>query len=332
MLTPIQLFRRARRTLIGPKPVILLYHRIANLDCDPWHLAVSPANFERQLAALVRHRRPFSLPDFVRRLDCGTLPLNAVTISFDDGYVDNLENAEPRLAAAGVPAMLFLTTGPVAQGGSFWWDDLASIVLDRTDPIEVELEIGNKIIKIALGVPETADDHRSGWRAWNEPRSRREKTYAELWLLLRDLPEYERKRGMTAIRTKFGAAAANERDRALRVGEVQGMARRGIFAIGGHTVNHPALPTLSPHEQRWEIETGKLQVESMCGSQVSDFAYPYGSMDAAVETTVRESGFDWACSTVASAISLTAYNRFALPRIAVPDCTGERLLQILERA
>jgi hypothetical protein len=35
-----------------PKPVILMYHRIADDQIDYWRLAVSPAHFEEQLQVL----------------------------------------------------------------------------------------------------------------------------------------------------------------------------------------------------------------------------------------------------------------------------------------
>ena len=53
------------------------------------------------------------------------LPANVVVITFDDGYADTLRQAQPRLAAAGVPATLFLATAFVGQGVEYWWDELA---------------------------------------------------------------------------------------------------------------------------------------------------------------------------------------------------------------
>ena len=77
-----------------PKPLILLYHRIAEPPpADPWGLSVSPAHFLEQLEVLSRTRQPFPLVEFVRSLIAGTLPSNAVALTLDDGYVDNLSLA-----------------------------------------------------------------------------------------------------------------------------------------------------------------------------------------------------------------------------------------------
>ena len=83
-----------------PMPVILTYHRIADEPVDPWGLAVSPTHLEEQLEVVRRTRQPLPLTDFVRGLAAGSLPADAVALTFDDGYVDNLLVGKPRLAAA----------------------------------------------------------------------------------------------------------------------------------------------------------------------------------------------------------------------------------------
>ena len=112
-----------------PKPLILMYHRIADEPVDDWGLAVSPALFEEQLHVLRRIRHPFPLTDFVHNLMANTLPSDAVALTFDDGYVDNLVAAKPRLVAADMPATVFLTTGYLDRPGEFWWDELAKLIL-----------------------------------------------------------------------------------------------------------------------------------------------------------------------------------------------------------
>jgi hypothetical protein len=77
--------------------VILLYHRIAELSLDPYGLAVGPAEFRTQMAYLARVYRPMRLDDLVWAAREGSLPERAVAVTFDDGYLDNLEVASPIL-------------------------------------------------------------------------------------------------------------------------------------------------------------------------------------------------------------------------------------------
>src|SRR5206468_8270348 len=110
-------------------PVILMFHRIAQPVCDPWGLAVAPALFAEQMQLLRERWIALSLPELVNRLHQGTLPRRAVAVTFDDGYVDNLEVAKPILERAGVPATVFLATGYVDKRSEFWWDELARMIL-----------------------------------------------------------------------------------------------------------------------------------------------------------------------------------------------------------
>src|SRR5258708_18633096 len=115
-----------------PRPVIFMYHRVAVSRHDPWGLAVDPERFEEQMAYVKHHRTPMSMDELVHRLRSKTLPANAVAVTFDDGYRDNLVNAKPVLARHGLSATLFLATGFINQNTPFWWDDLATMVLPST--------------------------------------------------------------------------------------------------------------------------------------------------------------------------------------------------------
>src|SRR5438309_2356455 len=118
-----------------PRPVILMYHRVAFVQNDPWGLAVDPERFEEQIAYAKQHRSPMSVDEFVERLRSKSLPADAVAVTFDDGYRDNLVNAKPVLARYGVPATLFLATGFVDQDAPFWWDELATMILASTQAV-----------------------------------------------------------------------------------------------------------------------------------------------------------------------------------------------------
>ena len=130
----------------NPKPLILMYHRIADEILDPWALAVSPVHFEEQLSVLRRTRHPFPLTEFAAGLVSGTLP-NSVALTFDDGYVDNLEFAKPRLVAADVPATVFLITGYIDNLEPFWWDTVAALILSEKTLPDLELTVGGKVVR-----------------------------------------------------------------------------------------------------------------------------------------------------------------------------------------
>jgi peptidoglycan/xylan/chitin deacetylase (PgdA/CDA1 family) len=100
---------------------ILGYHRLAESGGS---LSVSPAAFKRQMeivlesgATAVSLGRAFDLiGDGVEE--------QFVAVTFDDGYLDNIEHGEPVLRALGIPATIFLPTAIIdGRAGYFWYDE-----------------------------------------------------------------------------------------------------------------------------------------------------------------------------------------------------------------
>jgi peptidoglycan/xylan/chitin deacetylase (PgdA/CDA1 family) len=119
---------------------ILAYHSISETpDAHIAPFAVRPADFERHLDLIVAGgSTALTISDLVARLDRGEeLPERAVAITFDDGFADNLTAAAPLLAARGLPATVYLTTGflpgcPAGgaehpPAGMLRWDTLAQL-------------------------------------------------------------------------------------------------------------------------------------------------------------------------------------------------------------
>jgi peptidoglycan/xylan/chitin deacetylase (PgdA/CDA1 family) len=127
--------RLAKRAanLIGGRVVILLYHRVAELPTDPQLLSVSPANFSEHLQILQRYGNPISLQAVGKFIEQRFTKSHRVSVTFDDGYADNLHNAKPLLEKYGVPATVFVTSGYLGSPTGFWKDTLSSIFLQPTE-------------------------------------------------------------------------------------------------------------------------------------------------------------------------------------------------------
>ena len=301
-----------------PQPVILMYHRIAAPAVDPWGLAVHPDRFEAQLAWLATKRTPLSMPEFVRRLDAGSLPDAAVGVTFDDGYVDNLEQAGPRLSAAGVPATVFLTAGAIGQPREFWWDEVARGILSRREGLDAEVSVHERSLRITFDAMNGADAEAVGWRAWEEPRTARQRAYLDFWKMLRDASAQARDAALSRFREVTALPPPQHADLPMTADDVARLTRGYGLAVGGHTVTHPVLPQLAALEKRREIVDGKRRCEQLTGSPIDGFAYPHGAVDADCREAVRDSGFKWACGTAHGPVARTS-DPFALPRIFVQD-------------
>src|SRR3954451_24656523 len=111
-----------------PRPVILMYHRVAFERFDPWNLSVTPENFGEQLSWLSKQRTVLPLAEFAALQRDRTLPADAVSITFDDGYACVAEVAAPLLNEFQLPATIFLPAEIISQERLFWWDELQAIV------------------------------------------------------------------------------------------------------------------------------------------------------------------------------------------------------------
>ena len=119
---------------------ILCYHAIDPEWVSP--LVISPETFRRQCSWLDSRRRPVDLSEAVRHIDrAGRLPRGMVVLTFDDGFATVYEHAFPILAAARLPATVFLVAETLTPEGRTvdWvapWDNppdtpLPTLALDQ---------------------------------------------------------------------------------------------------------------------------------------------------------------------------------------------------------
>jgi len=90
------------------RPRIIYHHSVhPNLEGS-----LSPDNFRRQIEWLRSNGYEFlNFSDLVRRALSGEIPNKAVSITFDDGYLDNYNHALPILIEEGVTATFFVASG-----------------------------------------------------------------------------------------------------------------------------------------------------------------------------------------------------------------------------
>jgi peptidoglycan/xylan/chitin deacetylase (PgdA/CDA1 family) len=302
-----------------------MYHRIANEPIDHWDNRVSPVHFEEHLRVIRRIRCAFPLAEFVKRHMAGTLQHDAVALTFDDGYVDNLLSGKPRLAAADVPATVFLSTGYLDRPGEFWWDELARLILLEGGPRSFELIMRGEPVHFDFAVEFEQFNCRS---KDGVPSTTRQAILAVMWEAMRRLEDEERESAMAQLRSIFSASGSRvDRGRAMTREEVGRLVMDGLITIGAHTVTHPVLPELEADARNREIIESKRACETLIKAPVAGFAYPYGALDAKSCAAVMAAGFGFACS-VRHGPTVATSDVFALPRIRVRDWDGD----VFERA
>jgi peptidoglycan/xylan/chitin deacetylase (PgdA/CDA1 family) len=300
------------------RSVVLVYHRVVAGQRDPFEICVTPDRFAEHLTRLRTLAEVVPLHEL---LTPSTEPRIAITL--DDGYADALSDALPVLERTDTPATVFVSTDTLEDPRVFWWDRLAALVyrapMTRSGRT---IEVAGQSIRL---------------RFWHR-RSRFE-TIAALHPLLQRLPPAEIDAHLDELERLVGNGTATvvAFDRAygiaprLDVDGLRTLAASPNISIGAHTRAHPWLASLSPDEQRTEIEAGRDTLRDVLGTDITTFAYPYGqaaSFSAETPSLVAAAGFESAWTTERGPIPEHA-DPFILPRCSVGTRSWDALSQAL---
>jgi len=314
------LSRRAKKLWPRSRPVILMYHRLADESFDPWGLAVHPTRFAQQMEWLANNRELLPLVEFSRRHKAGTLPPEAVAVTFDDGYACSAEVAAPLLNGLGIPATVFLPTALIRRGREFWWDELERIVLEST---RSDLPLNGKAVTLG---PKVAGDRI--WPPEAAPRTERQKAFHLFWSEFQSLGNGEREIILDRLRLEAEIPLQPRHShRPMTVPEARSLAPTTI-EFGSHGLTHPDLPGLSDAEKLDEIGGSIDDCFQLVGEVPRAFAYPYGRHDPKSEQMAAEAGYDCACTAESGFVGRSSGN-FALPRLAVGDWDSHTFRQRL---
>ncbi len=311
-LNPMTSVLRSVHSLMSPKGKagrlsILIFHRVLAKrdplsDSDPLL-----SEFELQMEWVAKLFNVLPLHEGISRLKDGSLPARAASITFDDGFADNLHVALPVLQRFDLHATFFISTGYL--GGGIMFNDLFVSALRDTHREVLDLgflELGHVEVKSL---------------------AQRKKAFYLLLDTLRYRPVSERLE--LAGRVAEEAEVIPPNDLMLDENGVRALYDAGM-EIGGHTVTHPILASLDEQEARREIAEGKDQLESIIASPLRLFAYPNGRPGSDYlprdSELVRKLGFDAAVSTQPGAARRATLNQnlFQLPRFTPWDLTENR--------
>ncbi len=259
------------------KLFILIYHRVLDEPDFMRPGEVDKHAFTWQMQLLAKYFNVLPLAEALQGLQNGQLPSRAVSITFDDGYADNLHNAVPILKQFGLTATFFIASG-FLNGGRMWNDSIIETI--RVLP-------GTDLDLTAMGL---------GHYAIATPQEKAQ-TAATLLKKLKHLEPAQRQSQTDLISKLADKLPGNLMltDAELKALHAQGM------EIGGHTVNHPILAKLSDDMAWQEISANKLFLEHLLNVPIRYFAYPNGKLheDYRPEQTglVKNAGYLAALST-----------------------------------
>ncbi|HEV7609488.1 MAG TPA: polysaccharide deacetylase family protein [Steroidobacteraceae bacterium] len=269
--------RAALNAVYGCEPLILMYHRFS---AEPAPRRVSVAAFERQMSYLARHANVVTMQELTAGLRSGiSWQPDTVSITIDDGYADLHDLAFPVLRKYGLPAMAFITSD-FARGALWHWPDQLHHILMNCAAPALRVETGSGALELALS---TAAQRLASWNLLAD--------------YCHELHEAAREEEIAAVsrlaRVPVPARAPPEY-RGVDFHQLRSMIAGGL-SVGGHSVTHARLPTLTDPELSMEIEGCKKTLEQQLQVAVSSFAYPFGAPgdhDERIHGAVLRAGFD----------------------------------------
>lgn len=257
---------------------IFIFHRIL-AEPDPVFPAdADTGRFETFLRFARTWLNVLPLEEAAARLKAGTLPPAAASITFDDGYADNLTIAAPMLKRHELPATVFVATDFV-DGGRMWNDwvveGIRRTTLDEVDLRDLDLP------KVSVRTPE-------------ERRS----VIETLLMRVKYLPFARRLSACEGIMRR--CKVPTPPSLMLNRSQVVQLPRFGV-SVGAHTHTHPILANEPGNYCREDIARSKLLLEDWLQAPVTTFAYPNGTPGTDYRhehvEMVRELGFSCAVTT-----------------------------------
>jgi peptidoglycan/xylan/chitin deacetylase (PgdA/CDA1 family) len=283
---------------------ILRYHAICgpvgHAYADP-SICVTPSAFEQHVAYLTSRYRVLPLPAAVHAIrQRMPLPPNAVAITFDDGYADNLAAARV-LHRYGATATFYVTTGCMGGEAPFWPAEVRQLV-SRVVQSQIRLTSTGREVTIPCG---TDGERRAAMR-----------TLARLFKS-NTIPVREALREELRAQAGGGAILSPM----LTWDELREMHALGM-TIGAHTVTHPNLPSAGPEDAWLEISGSKARLDRELDAPVTMFSYPNGGAERYVTPDVarmvQTAGFE-AASTSRNGFAGADSDLFALERVQVAE-------------
>src|SRR5262245_24201341 len=107
--------------LLRNSAVVAVFHHIRD-GAKNDSLSIDLEMFERYCRFFRQHFRVISLPQLVAKLERRERLQRELVITFDDGYLDNFENAAPILERYSLPATFFVVSEWMGSTIVPWWD------------------------------------------------------------------------------------------------------------------------------------------------------------------------------------------------------------------
>jgi len=228
------------------------------------------------------------------------------SVTFDDGYRDNYENAFPLLRQYAVPASVYVSPDHIDGKCEFWFERLIWMLYATA---EERIDLG----EIGLGVLALHD----------EPERR--SVLALMNNKLKLLDSLSRTRILDHCIDMLNLEEKSDYSPMMTWAMLKEMSAAGM-EIGSHTMTHPILSRESDETVRYELRESRRRIEQELGQSVAGFAYPNGreeDLNQYIIEEVERAGYQYAVTTVPG-INVLPMDSYRLMRVNLHNnmCSG----------
>ncbi|MBF0478526.1 MAG: polysaccharide deacetylase family protein [Candidatus Omnitrophica bacterium] len=245
------------RLLMRSRVVVLSYHRVVpfqDMDALQPGMIVPPEMFKMQMEYLKKYYSVISLEELIEKLPKNELQPYTAVITFDDGYYDNYEYAYPVLKEMDFPATIFIPTGFIESGLSFFWDEVAYMIFN-TRRESFQLRLGSELVMYDL--------------------SRKDRVVWQLCSRVKRFSQLEQDIILDALSTTLGVLRNRSVSKLLTWSLMRDMKQHKI-AFGAHTHLHGAVSVGGIGEILKDVKISKDILDKQLKQNTVSFAYPFG--------------------------------------------------------
>jgi peptidoglycan/xylan/chitin deacetylase (PgdA/CDA1 family) len=271
------------RKLYRSKAIIIYYHGVCNDNFtllkgyDERHTPKSL--FRKQLAYLKRKGYIFvNMSELVDALNNKGNTDKYVTLTFDDGFQNVVENAYPIMKEFGARGCFYLVSSLTGTDRLLWTDFIETMVRNQNSG-DFQFIYRGEAVHYRL------EDRQSYEHAMKDIKAK-----------LRQIPDRER---LEHLKQFDNIVLQNvPREFALVSWEQIRELDPRVLEIGNHTRSHPNCVNLGADDElEDEIYNAKVDIQRNIGRKVDHFCYPAGSYNETVIAMAKKHGHESAVTT-----------------------------------
>jgi len=271
-----------------------LFHRVSEQNDKLWP-PITPQKFEKTIKFLSKHYHVIALEDFLRDpMYFSSSKKRFASISFDDGYKDNILYAAPILRRYGMPASFYVITDCIDKNLPTW-TFLTDYFVQNT--IKEKLEFHVDFVPEDIKVINTKDPNKKKLKNFMKriPNWQRVVLLDELFLQCKDvdLPKQEM----------------------MSWNDIRELQHNG-FIIGSHSHTHPMLAVLeNENDIEEELFVSREKLKKEVGIIPESISYPIGSYDERVKRIASKTGYKYGLAVDQLFWEAPFHDLYQIPRV-----------------